>query len=87
MILSVYAIFILCRYNSIKNDTNNPEMTKRMKFVPFAFILVILYSFMPCFAALIMFIDSPADGIGALFVFAFSLGFTVLWIQGFFVVS
>ena len=77
---------VFCRFY-VKRDDDDREAKFRKKLIPIAFFVQVLYSIMPCFSAIIMFIDDPAEGLGAVFVFLISLVFTVFWFQGFHLVS
>jgi hypothetical protein len=55
--------------------------------VPFAFLIMVVFSFLPCIAAVFTFFGNPTEEVGAIFVFLFSLGFSLFWIQGYCLIS
>lgn len=80
-------MFLLARFSSVRTSPEEDEYAKTLKFVPIGFMIMVLFSFLPCFIAVLDFLGDPADGVGAIFVFIFSLFFTLLWLQGFFLTS
>lgn len=81
LIFSVLAMLIMCRYNANKEDVS------RKKCLPMAYLLMVTYSFLPCLAGVFMFFGNPSEEVGSIFVFLFSLVFSLFWLQGYCLVS
>lgn len=60
LLISFIAIFIFCRFN-IKRGSGSESQDYQIafKFVPIGFLIMTLFSFLPCFVALLEFFDDP----------------------------
>ena len=87
MIVVVAAFSLICAYSCVMdNDTNRSRIF--FKCMPIASFMMVLFSFLPFFAALLQFIDNPINDIGGpISVFIISFIFTVIWLQAFCVIS